>query len=357
MPPPLERNFSSNIDPPTVTMMEALVNQKAGSYSSLYQSCVTLRRRLSEVPGFTPFLEDMALEEQDDENETDIVTIMWNMLRQGYPLMTLYNALRPRVPLTVDQASYGESKIAKAATFKFLSGCMQELRFPVGECFLISDLYGKDTAGFLKVLKVVDRVLDILEDRKLLLKRHGFPNPNDSNVQPQKLNFQENVIHEIVTTERNYVQHLDTLQLFKNELARSNVVTGDIVHDIFMNLDALVDYQRRFLIRVEQQNCLDQSTQNWGRLFLQYAQGFLIYEPFIANQDRSNQNIMREWSKIRSAGVPESLQGMLSDSNALTGFLLKPLQRITKYPLLLDVSICIGSSQRRKDSELTSSSN
>ena len=346
MSPPLERNYSG-MDGSNIAMMEALVNQKAGTYSSLYQSCVALRRRLSEVPGLTVYLEDMDREEQESADETDIVTIMWNMLRQGYPLMALYNALQPRIPLEVNNSSIAESKLGKAATFKFLQACMNDLRFHSADVFLITDLYGKDTAGFVKVLKVVDRVLDLLRDRGLLLTRPSYQNFNDNEAQPQRLDFRQNVIQELVTTERNYVQHLDTLQQFKNELTHSNVVTGDIVHDIFMNLNELVDYQRRFLIRVEQQNCLDASMQNWGRLFIQYSKGFLIYEPFIANQNRSNQIILKEWPKIRTATVSPTLQGMLTDSNTLAGFLLKPLQRITKYPLLLDVSMTKLNYQRR----------
>ena len=337
MPPPLERNFSG-MEAPNVSMMEALVNQKAGTYSSLYQSCLSLRQRLSEVPGLEGYLMDMDIEEQDSADETDIVTSMWNMLRRGDPLMALFNALRPPVPLALDRP-VAESKRGKAATFKFLQACMSELKFPAGDCFLITDLYGKDTTGFVKVLKVLDRVLDILQQKGLLMTTSGFRNVNGGTAQPQQLNYQQNVIQEIVTTERNYVQHLDTLQQFKDELERCGAIPGDVVHHIFMNLNALVDHQRRFLIRVEQQNCIDPAMQNWGRLFVQYAPGFRIYEPFIANQHRSIEAIIKEWPKIRAAPMPPALQGMLAECNTFTGFLLKPLQRITKYPLLLDVSI------------------
>ena len=325
------------MEAPTVSMMEALVNQKAGSYSSLYQTCLSLRRRLQKVSGMEPFLEEMDMEEQENSEETDIVTSMWNMLRKGYPLIALYNALNPRTELTMSGSTVAESKLGKAATFKFLQACMSELKFAPGDCFLITDLYGKDTTGFVKVLKVIDRVLDILQIRGLLFSTPDFQNGVNNPGQPQRMTLRENVIHELVETERNYVQHLDTLQQFKNELERSSAVSGDVVHHIFMNLNTLVDHQRRFLIRIEQQNCLDSSAQNWGGLFKQYAPSFMIYEPFIANQSRSNQAIVSEWIKIKTAPMPQNLQGMLADCNALTGFLLKPLQRITKYPLLLEV--------------------
>ena len=65
--------------------------------------------------------------------------------------MTIYNALKPKKPLTVDTSKLREDKIGKAATFQFLQACMSELKFPPSDCFLITDLYAGDTGGFVKV--------------------------------------------------------------------------------------------------------------------------------------------------------------------------------------------------------------
>lgn len=107
--------------------------------------------RLAEVPGFAAHIALMEEEEADLEEISDPVTSMWNCLRRGFPLLTIYNALRPAVPLKVDASKIGESKVGKAATFKFLQACMAEQKFPPNECFLITDLYGGDTTGFVKV--------------------------------------------------------------------------------------------------------------------------------------------------------------------------------------------------------------
>ena len=128
-----------------------IMNRKADMNSSLYQNCLGLRRRLSEVPGFEQHIVEMEDEEAEADDSTDPVTSMWNCLRRGYPLMTIYNALQPRVPLEVDPSKVAEPKIGKVATFKFLQACLTDLRFPANECFLITDLYGGDTTGFVKV--------------------------------------------------------------------------------------------------------------------------------------------------------------------------------------------------------------
>ena len=107
--------------------------------------------RLATVPGFEGHIAEMEEEEAETADSIDPVTLMWNSLRRGYPLMTVYNALRPAKPLNVDPSKVKEKDLPKAATFKFLQACMSELKFPAGECFLITDLYGEDTTGFVKV--------------------------------------------------------------------------------------------------------------------------------------------------------------------------------------------------------------
>ena len=128
-----------------------IMNRRADGNSSLYQICINLRRRLAEVPRFDRHIREMELEEEEAGDSTDPVTSMWNCLRRGYPLMTIYNALRPETPLHVDEKRVAEKQIGKAATFKFLQACLEDLKFPPNECFLITDLYGGDTTGFVKV--------------------------------------------------------------------------------------------------------------------------------------------------------------------------------------------------------------
>lgn len=151
------------------------------------------------------------------------------------------------------------------------------------------------------------------------------------------LTYRQNVVKEIVTSERDYIQFLETLQNFKKELEEWGAVAGDVLHDIFLNLNALLDFQRRFLIRIEQQNSLPESQQNWGQLFIQYKDSFRVYEPFIANQLRCNNAVMREWDKIKSTPLSYQLRGIAEVPSVLMGFLLKPFQRLSKYPMLLEV--------------------
>ncbi len=192
--------------------------------------------------------------------------------------------------------------------------------------------------------KVVNRVLDLLSRNGLLLPDKQAQNGVDTVSPPVKngthIPHRHYVIKEIVMTERDYVQHLEILQQFKNEVEESGAIAGDAVHDIFLNLNALLDFQRRFLIRIEQQNSLPEDQQNWGQLFIQYRESFRVYEPFIANQIRCNNAVTKEWDKLKAAPLTEELRGMVEIQSILTGFLMKPFQRLSKYPMLLDVCYC-----------------
>ncbi|KAL8932991.1 MAG: hypothetical protein Q9211_006022 [Gyalolechia sp. 1 TL-2023] len=313
-----------------------IMNIRGDMTSSLYQICLSLRRRLSHVPGFNQYLAEMAEEEAEADGAIDPVTTMWNCLRRGYPLMTIYNALQPHNPLNVDANRVAEKSVGKAATFKFLQACLTDLMIPANECFLITDLYGVDTTGFVKVTKVVNRVLDKLDERGLLLPSDPrFADVDEKPGPGSQITHIQHVVREIVQSERTYVQHLEVLQQAKDEIEAGGNVPGDAIHDIFLNLNALLDFQRRFLIRIEQQNSLPESQQNWGQLFIQYKDSFRVYEPFIANQTRCNETVTREWDKIGATPHSRNLDDLFSSQSIFHAFCVKPFQRLSKYPLLL----------------------
>jgi len=150
-----------------------------------------------------------------------------------------------------------------------------------------------------------------------------------------------------VETERQYVHHLLNLQALKKELEEIGALTGDSIHNIFLNLNNLLDFAQRFLIRIEQHNELPEEAQNWGELFIHYKEPFGQYEPFIANQRRCEATCQKEWDKMVAASRSALMGQMLANPTILNGFLLKPMVRLTKYPLLLKVSIRFHNSQVR----------
>jgi cell division control protein 24 len=185
---------------------------------------------------------------------------------------------------------------------------------------------------------MVNRVLDILEIQGQLMRpsaaASGSIKEKGATV---KLTRREHILKELIETERDYVHHLQNLQALKKELDETGALTGDESHQIFLNLNNLLDFAQRFLIRMEQHYALPEEKQNWGNLFVLHEEALRQYEPFIANQLRCDEACLREWDKIRVAPRSLDLQQMVAQPATLNGFFVKPFQRLTKYPLMLSV--------------------
>lgn len=138
-----------------------IINQRADASRSLYQICVNLRQRLTLVPGFDAHLNDS--DDEDEGEDMDPVSSLWRCLRKGIPLLTIYNALKPVELLRIDDSVRPATR-PKAAAFKFVEKCLRDLNVPPGECFTISDLFGDDTTGF---VKVCTPLIDYLVNRVL----------------------------------------------------------------------------------------------------------------------------------------------------------------------------------------------
>ncbi|THV71282.1 hypothetical protein D6C97_06035 [Aureobasidium pullulans] len=320
---PAPSTIQGNVEPSGNVM-----NKVADKDASLFQMCITLRQRLLAVPGFDEYF----LETEQQHDDLDVVQLIWKTFQLGHPLVSLYNILRPDQPVEIDVSKISVAKQGKALTSSFLRGCIQGLSFSVEDCFILYDLYQDDIGGFVKVVRMVSRLLDIMVQQGIIEDLR----PDQIAAHSGKRSQRQHIVEELVTTERTYVQHLELLQAFKQLCESKGVVSGDVSHQIFHNLDALLNFQRRFLIKVEQQNAIAEDEQNWGKIFIQANDGFMVYEPYIANQKLCEEVVMREFSKLKEAGGPIDMRQLVESPPTLYGFLMKPFQRLSKYPLLLD---------------------
>ena len=184
-----------------------------------------------------------------------------------------------------------------------------------------------------QVTQVVNYVLDLAEQRGLLLPPRAFMDGAVAALPGTQMSYRDHVVKELVDTERKYVQDLENLHDLKKTLEVKGVIPGDVIHQIFLNINAILDFQRRFLIRVETTNSMPAVNQQWGAPFNTFEDAFDIYTPFIANQRKAAQTANGVFDKMQVADHPVAV-----DFNTLDGFLLKPMQRLVKYPLLLKVS-------------------
>ncbi|KAK0107953.1 hypothetical protein ONS96_003737 [Cadophora gregata f. sp. sojae] len=339
-PPPTPTQMAQNGG--NVVATNNIINQRADASRSLYQICVNLRQRLATVPDFDTHLNDS--DSEDEGEDMDPVSSLWRCLRKGTPLMTIYNSLKPPEPLKIDE-KIPEAKRPKIAAFKFVEACLKgDLKLPPGECFSLQDLFGDDTTGFVKVTQVINIVLDVAEQKGNLLTSEKDDAVPAAAMAGSQMSYRDHVVRELVDTERKYVQDLENLHELKKTIEQKGVIPGDVVHDIFLNINAILDFQRRFLIKIETTNSQPDDRQEWGLPFTNYEEAFGIYQPFIANQRKAAAIAKREFDKIALADHP-----VVVDFNTLDGFLLKPMQRLVKYPLLLkDLRDKTGASDDTK---------
>ncbi|RGB32732.1 hypothetical protein C1646_733976 [Rhizophagus diaphanus] len=333
----------SSIESPKPTSSNAL-NRPAQASQSLYPLCLDLLERLYCVEGFEKYLiqgqnnmpnNSSIVGTPTTENgpnniiRNDPVTLLWQTFRLGHPLCVLFNALKPQKEAIIEETKPGTSEIktSQKNVFHFLMGCREELKLEPGQMFTISQLYKDDTNGFVKVIDTVKLVTDKIEEKGLLeLSRRQLLRNSD----PMKpTDNRAKVVHELLETERKYVQDMEVLQHFARELQIQEIVSADTIHLLFANLNQLVDFQRRFLIGVEAIASQPPAEQRFGNLFVQMEENFAVYEPFCANYQSASELVIQETPNL------QKLANIVEPTYVLPSLLIKPIQRICKYPLLL----------------------
>ncbi|XP_045746874.2 puratrophin-1 [Mirounga angustirostris] len=167
--------------------------------------------------------------------------------------------------------------------------------------------------------------------------------PPPSSSDPRSPSRLQLVLAEMVATEREYVRALDyTMENYFPELDRPDVpqgLRGQRTH-LFGNLEKLRDFHCHFFLRE-----LEACTQHPSRVayaFLRHRVQFGMYALYSKNKPRSD-------ALMTSFGHAffKDKQQMLGDHLDLASYLLKPIQRMSKYALLLQelARACGGAVQ------------
>ncbi|BEI86910.1 hypothetical protein CcaverHIS002_0702560 [Cutaneotrichosporon cavernicola] len=151
-------------------------------------------------------------------------------------------------------------------------------------------------------------------------------------------------VQELVNSERSYVQEIEILERYSVEILNADLVSPETVYSIFSNLRQILDFQRKFLIKLETEfEPIDEmgpeawTEGRWGRPFVDMEKEFAVYGPYCANF-MDAQNVVQSIHAHLMMGMdlPEGRRPCLNPATELQAFMIKPIQRITKYGLLLD---------------------
>ncbi len=304
----------------------------------------------------------------------DAVHIAWNILRQGSLLCHLANHFRSgmitdirELPPSADgsigitEATFSDAN-ARHNMKAFIDACTDELYMTDDQVFEGERLYSQDTNTLTKAIALATNFYSRIErtsgiDYEAICAQldatagFGGEQSATSLALPLTVPGREEeaddrqqgatdvrlmVLRETLQTERDYVADLERLQAYSEELRMDKVLSPESQARLFSNLDRLVDFQRHFLLRME--DCLTeaalQSTAasydaNVADLFIANEGEFSVYRTFCANHKVANDVID---GQIEALQTKESI---MEPNVVLRAFLIKPIQRICKYPLLL----------------------
>ncbi|XP_022058630.2 uncharacterized protein LOC110957095 [Acanthochromis polyacanthus] len=157
------------------------------------------------------------------------------------------------------------------------------------------------------------------------------------------------IMEELLSTEREYVKALGYVrQHYFPELER-NDVPQDLRGQrgsIFGNLEKLHDFHRHHFLN-ELESCMNEPFRV-GRCFLRHRESFALYALYSKNKPQSDSLLINHGQAFF-----KQKQLKLGDKMDLWSYLLKPVQRISKYSLLLqDMMRECGPGQIREIAEV-----
>lgn len=323
-----------------------ILNKAASQSTSLYQQCSSLRTRLMRIPGFSDFFV-LSSPTGSLRQSTDPVTQLWDCFSLGIPLCFLFNLLpaaNPPIAINTGAATFDVTN-ERAKKHAIALFAMRVKQVQNCEQFTVTDLWERhSTDGLVKVVSTVTTVVDLLPPEAFepiplsppLLTSHESIDSliNDVPNTAIPANAQEagrnNIVREIVETERKYVQDLEIMQKYATSLSHSNTIDQDTIHLLFPGLNKLLNFQRKFLIRLEGTAEMPWNDQRWGLHFIENEDDFAVYEPYCANYTNAVELMLAEEQNLQVHN------NLINAKSELPAFLIKPVQRICKYPLLLD---------------------
>ncbi|GAB1598667.1 neuroepithelial cell-transforming gene 1 protein-like [Argonauta hians] len=154
-------------------------------------------------------------------------------------------------------------------------------------------------------------------------------------------------IQEIVQTEINYGRDLKIiLEEFYIPMKKANLLETKELASIFLNLEELVHVNEKFTKQLldklqETSSKKDEDYQkvNIGQLFQEYFHMFQAFEKYCVNQTSAIdilEQLEREREVLRAFLQVSQAENSLLRRMNLKSFLMIPVQRIMKYPLLLN---------------------
>ncbi|XP_009291564.1 rho guanine nucleotide exchange factor TIAM2 isoform X2 [Danio rerio] len=175
------------------------------------------------------------------------------------------------------------------------------------------------------------------------------------------------VIQELVDTEKSYVKDLNCLfEIYLKPLQKETFLTQDEMESLFGSLPEMLDFQKVFLQTLEEKissspnfNTFETPVQfkkllfSLGGSFLYYAEHFKLYSGFCANHIKVQKVLERAKTDRSFKEFLDARNPTKQHSTTLESYLIKPVQRVLKYPLLLRELVSLTDTDSEEHYHLT----
>uniref|UniRef100_G1PHZ2 TIAM Rac1 associated GEF 2 n=1 Tax=Myotis lucifugus TaxID=59463 RepID=G1PHZ2_MYOLU len=175
------------------------------------------------------------------------------------------------------------------------------------------------------------------------------------------------VIQELMDTEKSYVKDLSCLfELYLEPLQNETFLTQDEMESLFGSLPEMLEFQKVFLETLEDGisassdfNVLETPSQfrkllfSLGGSFLYYADHFKLYSGFCANHIKVQKVLERAKTDNAFKAFLDARNPTKQHSSTLESYLIKPVQRVLKYPLLLRELVSLTDHDSEEHYHLT----
>ncbi|KAJ7318525.1 hypothetical protein DFH08DRAFT_892181, partial [Mycena albidolilacea] len=293
---------------------------------SFLQRCPALRDHLMQFRGFPRYF---SLANPDQGQSIDPILQLWDLFSLGIPLCYIFDLLSEEDDFSkINYSEFNQDINPDHAKTRAIAHFAMQLctdyfkqKFPDSEPLTVTDLWDCNSTGdFLKVVDAVTAIinylpLDAFERSVLPLPMSRLLAVCDNHLNPtnnpkpatHSTKTQENIISELVETERKYGKDIELIHLF--------------------------NFQRKFLIHIDGTAELAWQDQNWGQHFLEAEKEFSeVYAPYCAKYVNSSEFVVTD--EVDQKLAP--LNHLLNIKLELPAFIKKPVGRVCKYPLFLD---------------------
>ncbi|KAJ7606615.1 Dbl homology domain-containing protein, partial [Roridomyces roridus] len=308
---------------------------------TVFQRCAHLLDRLKQIRGLAKYFALCA----PDAVQDGPIAHLQELFCLGFPLCYLFNLLpedqgfSPIMRFDFDAEKY-ENNPDRQKTHAIVLFAMQirgtvvKEKIPACELFTVTDVWNRGSIdGFLKVVKTVEEIVNYLAPDNFVSEYSGSDDDATRRLTAKQENYRYNIVREIVETERKYVKDIESMRVRSFSLYNSSISEEEIARSLFPNIHDLFDFQSRFLASFERIAELPWQDQRWGQHFIDFERDFgEVYAVYSANFAAAAE-------LVKTPQVQKSLEPfnhLINVKWGISAFIVKPVSRGCKYPLLID---------------------